>query len=75
MDADMPPKDDVRSVRRGIFDECAGNFTHKRLKAVLWLVVVVAFFAAIRWYYISRLNQVQAGVEPPSAAERAGGTR
>ena len=39
-----------------MFDECAGNFSHKRLRAVFWLLAVIAFFAAVRWFYITRIN-------------------
>ena len=42
-----------------MFDECAGNFSHKRLKAVLWLLAVIAFFAAVRFYYVNRESPVR----------------
>lgn len=41
-----------------MFDECAGNFSHKRLRAVVWLVAVVAFFAIVRMVYIHNLGKV-----------------
>ena len=50
-----------------MFDECAGNFTHKRLKALAWLVAVVAFFAIARALYIRELNGLpQAPVKTPN---------
>ena len=51
-----------------MFDECAGNFSHKRLKAVFWLLAVIAFFAAIRWYYISHLDR---GIQTDKQTEEA----
>ena len=42
-----------------MFDECAGNFSHKRLKAVFWLLAVIAFFAAVRFYYVNRESPVR----------------
>lgn len=40
-----------------MFDECAGNFSHKRLRAVVWLLVVIAFFVIVRQFYVSRLDR------------------
>lgn len=49
-----------------MFDECAGNFKHKRLKALLWLVAVVVFFVIVRMVYIRSLPQPL--TTPPEAA-------
>jgi len=43
-----------------MFDECAGNFKHKRLKALIWLAVVVLFFVVVRAIYIARLPSAPA---------------
>ena len=75
MGAEVTGSDEPRAprkpVRRGVFDECAGNFTYKRLRAVLWLVVVVVLFVIVRWYYVRQLNQAQAGLRPVPPAQDA----
>lgn len=55
-----------------MFDECAGNFSHKRLRAVIWLVVVIVLFTLIRQFYVSRIDRGPSAVPqavPQSAAE------
>lgn len=59
-----------------MFDECAGNFSHKRLRAVVWLVVVIVLFTLIRKFYVSGIDRDPAAAmseETTSAAEADGG--
>ena len=51
-----------------MFDECAGNFSHKRLRALLWLLAVIVFFAIVRQVSVRRLERAASAVDAGSVA-------